>query len=69
MSEATVNAVFDVVRGLNVASKISAIYFRDFASAADNAAFHFFRHRFAQFANRDAPVPSENLIRKFCSGK
>ena len=55
--QAAIHAVLVEIGGLHVAAEIAAIDLGDFAFAADDAAFHFLRHRLAQLvaARRKRP--------------
>ena len=50
--QTTIAAVLDMVRGLHVTAKISAIYFRDDTLATKLAAFHFLGHGLAQLVEQ-----------------
>jgi len=47
--ETAINALFFQAGGLHMAAEIAAINLSHLAFTADNAAFHFLSHRFAQF--------------------
>lgn len=51
--KATIAAVLAHVGRLDVAAELAAVDFNFLAGAADNAALHFFRHRFAQLVQQD----------------
>lgn len=51
--ESAVDAIFNAIGRLDVTAEIGRVDFRNLALATDNAAFHLFRHCFAQFVLQD----------------